>query len=216
MTMDSLHLTPEILLRAYAMGVFPMAESRDDPEIFWVDPRRRGILPLGGFHVSRTLAKRIRRAEFEIRFDSDFAGVLAGCADREETWINDAIFDLYCELHALGFGHSIEVLRDGVLVGGVYGVALGGAFFGESMFSRRTDASKVALAYLVDRLKGQGFELFDTQFVTPHLQRLGAQEVSRREYRRMLARALPRPARFDARAPVATPQELLQRISQTS
>ncbi|WP_108261049.1 leucyl/phenylalanyl-tRNA--protein transferase [Mangrovicoccus ximenensis] len=214
--MDSLHLTPEILLRAYAMGVFPMAESRDDPEIFWVDPRRRGVLPLGGFHVSRSLAKTIRRAEFQVSFDTDFAGVLAGCADRDETWINDAIFDLYCELHSLGFGHSIEIRAGDALVGGVYGVCLGGAFFGESMFSRRTDASKLALAYLVDRLKGQGFELFDTQFVTPHLRSLGAQEIPRRDYRRLLARALAVRARFDAAAPVPAPQELLQRMSQTS
>nr|WP_172327120.1 leucyl/phenylalanyl-tRNA--protein transferase [Mangrovicoccus sp. HB161399] len=211
-----MHLTPEILLRAYAMGVFPMAESRDDPEIFWVDPRRRGILPLDGFHISRSLAKTIRRAEFQVSFDRDFAGVLSCCADREETWINDGIFELYCELHRLGFGHSIEIRDGDALVGGVYGVSLGGAFFGESMFSRRTDASKLALAYLVDRLKGQGFELFDTQFVTPHLRSLGAQEISRRDYRRLLARALVRRARFDADAPVPSPQELLQRMSQTS
>ncbi|MBE3639018.1 leucyl/phenylalanyl-tRNA--protein transferase [Mangrovicoccus algicola] len=214
--MDSLHLTPDILLRAYAMGVFPMAESRDDPEIFWVDPRRRGILPLAGFHVSRSLARRIRRAEFQVSFDRDFAGVLSACAAREETWINAGIFELYCELHAMGFGHSIELWQDGDLAGGVYGVALGGAFFGESMFSRRTDASKVALVYLVDRLRAQGFALFDTQFVTPHLRSLGAQEIPRRDYRRLLSEALARPARFDPDAPVPDPQLVLQRISQTS
>lgn len=214
--MDSADLTPDLLLRAYAMGVFPMAESRDDPDVFWVDPRRRGILPLDGFHVSRSLARRIRRAEFGITVDADFRGTVAACADRSETWINEVIFDLYGQLHDRGHAHSLEVWDGAVLAGGVYGVTIGGAFFGESMFSRRSDASKVALAYLVDRLRQGGFRLFDTQFVTPHLRSLGAVEVSRVEYRRLLADALSRPARFDAAAQAAAPQEVLQRISQTS
>ena len=214
--MDSQDLTPDILLRAYAMGVFPMAESRDDPEIFWVDPQRRGILPLDGFHISRSLARRIRRAEFRITVNRAFTATLEGCAARDETWINAVIFDRYCRLHDLGYAHSLEVWQGADLVGGVYGVALGAAFFGESMFSTRTDASKVALAYLVDLLRQQRFELFDTQFVTPHLRSLGAAEIPRRDYRRMLSRALVRQVRFDPAAPVPEPQALLQRMSQTS
>ncbi len=214
--METQSLTPEMLLRAYAHGIFPMAERRDDPEVFWVDPRRRGILPLNGFHVSRSLARRIRRAEYGISVNTAFDATLEGCADREETWINDVIFALYQELHERGHAHSLEVWDGRRLVGGVYGVSLGGAFFGESMFSRATDASKVALAYLVDRLRAGGFTLFDTQFVTPHLRSLGAIEIPRRHYRGVLADAIARPVRFDAHSPVAFPQEVLQRMSQTS
>jgi len=209
-------LTPDILLRAYAIGIFPMAEDRYADEIFWVDPRRRGILPLDGFRISRSLRRRIRQGRFEIRINSDFAGVVAGCADRPETWINDEIEALYATLHEMGFAHSLEVWEDAALVGGVYGVTLGSAFFGESMFSRRTDASKVALAYLVDHLRGAGFTLFDTQFVTPHLTRLGAIEIGRDRYQAMLADALNRTASFVRDAPLATPQELLQRSTQIS
>jgi len=208
-------LTPELLLHAYAAGVFPMSEARDDPEVFWVDPRRRGIIPLNGFHISRSLARRIRRGGYEIRVDSDFAGVLSACADREETWINDTIFALYMALHRMGHAHALEVWQEDELVGGVYGVALGAAFFGESMFSRRTDASKIALAYLVDRLREGGFRLFDTQFVTEHLKSLGGVEISRAVYRERLAQALQAGADFTApRTP--TPQDLLQRMTQTS
>jgi leucyl/phenylalanyl-tRNA--protein transferase len=209
-------LTPETLLRAYAIGIFPMAEDRDSDEVFWVDPRRRGILPLDGFHMSRSLRRRIRRGDHEIRTDSAFSEVVAGCAEREETWINGQIAELYAALHAAGFAHSLEVWQDGALAGGVYGVTLGGAFFGESMFSRRTDASKIALAYLVDRLRLGGFTLFDAQFVTPHLRRLGATEISRGEYHRRLLAALDTPADFDAAGPPPAPHILLQRSTQTS
>ena len=209
-------LTPESLLRAYAIGIFPMAEDRESDEIFWVDPRRRGILPLDGFHISRSLARRIRKAPYAIRLDTDFAGVVAGCAGRPETWINDTIARLYGDLHAMGFAHSLEVWEGEELVGGVYGVTLGAAFFGESMFSRRTDASKIALAYLVDHLRRMGYRLFDTQFVTPHLTRLGAQEISRAQYRRMLSDALARSADFSPGSPVPSPQDVLQRNTQMS
>ncbi len=209
-------ITPELLLKAYAAGIFPMAEGRDDPEVFWVDPRRRGILPLDGFHVSRSLRRRIRQRPFEIRVDSDFEGVLRGCADRPETWINDEIFTLYVRLHAMGRAHSVEAWEGGQLVGGVYGVALGAAFFGESMFSRRSDASKIALAYLVARLRAGGFTLFDTQFTTAHLERLGAIEISRAAYHRRLAEALSRGADFRAQSAEVSPEEVLQLITQTS
>jgi len=214
--MEADRLTPRLLLHAYAAGVFPMAQSRDDPELFWVSPRDRGIFPLDGFHISRSLARTIRRAPFTIRTDSDFAGVVAGCADREETWINAKIFDLYCRLHGMGHAHSLEVWEGSDLVGGVYGVTLGAAFFGESMFSRRTDASKIALAYLVDRLRAGGFRLFDTQFLTAHLQSLGAIEIGRDDYMDRLADALDRQADFDRAGDIPSPQLMLQRSTQTS
>lgn len=176
---DSSLLTPAILLQAYAAGVFPMSESRDDPQVFWVDPHLRGIMPLDQFHISRSLAKRIRQSPFHITLNRDFAGVVRGCANRPETWINGTIFDLYTQLHQLGHAHSIEVWDGSALVGGVYGVTLGAAFFGESMFSTRTDTSKMALAYLVDHLQRCGFSLFDTQFITTHLASLGAVEIAR-------------------------------------
>lgn len=190
-------ITPEILLRAYAMGVFPMAESRDDPDIHWVDPRQRGVFPLDGFHISRSLRRSLLRGGFEVTVDTDFAGVVSACANRPETWINSEIFRLYGELHQMGHAHSVEVRRNGLLVGGVYGVVIGAAFFGESMFSTETDASKVALAWLVHRLRAGGFTLFDTQFLTPHLASLGAVEIPRAEYRRQLGLALSRRASFD-------------------
>lgn len=174
-----------------------MAGSRDDPEIHWVDPRRRGVLPLDGFHISRSLARRIRRAEWQITTDRAFRAVVEGCSDRPETWINPEILDLYLELAGMGFAHSLEVWEGEELVGGVYGVALGAAFFGESMFSRRRDASKLALAYLTHRLRAGGFRLFDTQFLTTHLASLGAVEISRAEYHRRLRRALESEASFD-------------------
>ncbi|NCW69172.1 MAG: leucyl/phenylalanyl-tRNA--protein transferase, partial [Marivivens sp.] len=150
-------LTPELLLNAYASGVFPMSESRDDPEVFWVDPRFRGIIPIDGFHISRSLAKRMQRGGFRVSFDTAFVQVVEGCADRDETWISDTIFALYTALYEAGFAHSVEVWEGDSLIGGSYGVALGGAYFGESMFSRRTDASKIALAWLIDRLRLDGF-----------------------------------------------------------
>lgn len=193
-------LTSDLLLRAYAAGLFPMAESADDPELFWVDPERRGILPLDDFHIPRRLRRTIRQSRFEVTADRDFAAVIEGCAERtphrKSTWINTEIVRLYGELHALGHAHSIECWQEGELVGGLYGVALHGAFFGESMFSRATDASKVALAHLVARLRRGGFTLLDTQFVTPHLMRFGALEIARRDYRKRLEEALRVRARF--------------------
>lgn len=189
-------ITPDILLSAYAMGIFPMSDGRDDREIHWVDPRRRGVLPLDGFHVSRSLAKRIRSDRFQVTVDEDFTAVVEACADRDETWISRRIQRLYLDLHRQGFAHSIEVREGAALVGGVYGVTLGAAFFGESMFSRVTDASKVALAHAVHRLRAGGFRLFDTQFLTPHLASLGAVEIARADYHRRLVKALALPADF--------------------
>ncbi|MBL9072503.1 leucyl/phenylalanyl-tRNA--protein transferase [Tabrizicola sp.] len=190
-------ITPELLLRAYAMGIFPMSDGRDDPDIHWVDPRLRGVLPLDGFHLSRSLAKRIRSCRFRVTTDTAFAEVVKSCAEREETWISQRIQGLYVQLHALGFAHSTEVWEDDHLVGGVYGVTLGAAFFGESMFSRTTDASKLALAFTTHRLRAGGFRLFDTQFLTPHLASLGGKEIPRAEYHCLLAEALSRTASFD-------------------
>lgn len=192
--MQAGRLTPELLLRAYAAGVFPMSEAQDDPRVFWVDPERRGILPLDGFHLSRSLRKTLLRTRFHLTLDMDFEGVVRGCAEREETWINDAIFRGYFALHRLGYAHSVEVWEGDDLVGGVYGVALGRAFFGESMFSRTTDASKIALATLIAHLRQTGFMLFDTQFTTEHLASLGAIEVPRAEYHAMLDLALSKGA----------------------
>ncbi|MBN8630829.1 MAG: leucyl/phenylalanyl-tRNA--protein transferase [Rhodobacterales bacterium] len=189
-------LTPEILLRAYAMGIFPMSDGRDDPDIHWVDPRLRGILPLDGFHMSRSLARQIRSGAFRVTADTAFADVVEACADRGETWISHRIQQLYVQLHAQGFAHSTEVWRGDALVGGVYGVTLGAAFFGESMFSRATDASKIALAWTVHRLRAGGFRLFDTQFLTPHLASLGGREVARADYQRLLTNALDHSAQF--------------------
>ncbi|WP_071674618.1 leucyl/phenylalanyl-tRNA--protein transferase [Nioella nitratireducens] len=221
MAHDVLHparpaLTPDLLLRAYAAGIFPMSESRQADEVFWVDPRMRGIIPLGGLHISRSLAKRIRQQPYQIRVNHDFAATVTGCAEREETWINPQIFDLYVQLHLAGFAHSMEVWDGAYLVGGVYGVALGAAFFGESMFSRRTDASKIALAYLVNRLRYGGFQLFDTQFVTDHLLSLGAIEIPRAEYHKRLERALSWDADFLAQPSSVPPDEVLHRRTQTS
>ena len=197
-------LTPEILVRAYAAGIFPMSESRDDPSIFWVDPEVRGILPLDAFHISKSLKKTIRRKPFEVSFDTDFRAVINACAEiprgeqdgNQGTWINDQIIDAYCELHVLGLAHSVECRLDGTLVGGLYGVSLNGVFCGESMFSTATDASKVALVHLVARLKLSGFRLLDSQFVTEHLQRFGAIEIPARHYQMRLQEALETEAGF--------------------
>lgn len=213
---ETSELTPDLLLHAYASGVFPMAESQDDDEVFWVDPKRRGIFPLDGFHMSRSLIKRMRRGDRRVTFNADFAGVVQGCAARNETWINTTIFELYLALHHMGFAHSVEVWQDDALIGGTYGVALGGAYFGESMFSRDTDASKMALAWLIDKLRSEGFQLFDTQFLTPHLASLGAIEVSRADYRSRLASALLKEAMFRTDTPVASAQDVIQRNTQTS
>ncbi|WP_018900151.1 leucyl/phenylalanyl-tRNA--protein transferase [Rhizobium sp. 2MFCol3.1] len=190
-------ITPEILLRAYSIGLFPMAESADDPEIFWVEPDLRGVLPLNDFHVSKSLAKTIRRKPFEIRFDHDFKAVIAACAEetsgRPSTWINQTIRSLYASLFRMGHAHTVEAWDGDQLVGGLYGVSLGAAFFGESMFSRRTDASKICLVYLVERLKENGFVLLDTQFTTEHLKTFGAIDVPKDEYEHMLAKAMASP-----------------------
>jgi len=189
-------LTAEVMLAAYAQGIFPMAESRSSDELHWVDPRQRGVFPLDGFHISRSLKRTLLASDYEVRIDADFGAVVAACASRSETWINAPLRDLYDELRARGCAHSLEVWHEGALTGGVFGLTLGRAFFGESMFSHRTDASKIALAYLVDRLRRGGFTLFDTQFLTPHLASLGAVEIPRAEYRRRLAEALRGQADF--------------------
>ncbi|MEA2754849.1 MAG: leucyl/phenylalanyl-tRNA---protein transferase [Aliidongia sp.] len=195
-------LTPDLLLRAYAAGIFPMAESADDPEVFWVDPEWRGIIPLTDFHIPRRLKRVIRSAVFEIRCDTAFEAVIRGCAapaaDRPRTWINDEIVHLYIDLFSRGAAHSVESWYEGELVGGLYGVSINGAFFGESMFSRVTDSSKVALVHLVARLIRGGYTLLDTQFVTEHLQRFGALEIPRAEYRRRLGVALSGTAEFQS------------------
>ena len=193
-------ITSELLLKAYAIGVFPMAEARDDPRLHWIEPEARGILPLETFHVPKRLARTVRNGGFECRVDHDFAAVIRACAEetveRPSTWINQPIEDLYIQLHRKGHAHSVETWRDGALVGGLYGVSLGAAFFGESMFSRERDASKVALVHLVERLRAGGYRLLDTQFVTAHLARFGTIEVPRGDYRRLLAEAVSRPASF--------------------
>lgn len=195
-----MRLTPDILLRAYAIGIFPMAEGRDHDDLHWIDPELRGILPLDRFHLPRKLGRRIRRGDFEVQCDTAFTEVIQACAapasKRKDTWINPTIERLYTELHRAGFAHSVECRQDGELVGGLYGVSLGAAFFGESMFTRLSDASKVALAHLVLRLRKGGYKLLDTQFVTPHLTRFGAIEIARDEYRSLLGRAITTEARF--------------------
>ena len=183
-------LDPDLLLRAYAIGVFPMADSRDASDVFWVEPRRRAIIPLDDFHLSRSLRRTVRSGEFAVTRDIAFAQVLAQCAEREETWINDSIQRGFTELHRLGHAHSIECWLQDELVGGLYGVKLGCAFFGESMFSLRRDASKVALAWLVARMKVGGFRLLDCQFMTEHLRSLGAVEITQKAYVSMLSEAL--------------------------
>jgi len=183
-------LDPRLLLQGYATGIFPMADSRQADELFWVEPRNRAIIPLDGFHMSRSLRRTLRSGRFEITHDRDFAAVIGSCADREETWINAELEQAMVALHGSGHAHSIEVWQAGALVGGLYGVKLGRAFFGESMFSRATDASKVALAWLVARLKVGNFTLLDCQFMTEHLASLGAINVSRETYVALLSAAL--------------------------
>jgi leucyl/phenylalanyl-tRNA---protein transferase len=193
-------LTPEVLLKAYACGIFPMAESATDPALYWIEPERRGILPLDRFHVPSRLKRTVRSDRFTVLVDSNFDAVLDGCAHprpgRPRTWINTRIRMLYRGLHKLGHSHSVEVYQGSDLVGGLYGVSLGGAFFGESMFHRARDASKVALVHLIARLKAGGYRLLDTQFVTDHLKTFGAVAVSRRQYHKLLAAALAAEANF--------------------
>jgi leucyl/phenylalanyl-tRNA---protein transferase len=201
-------ITPEVLLRAYACGIFPMAESADDPTLFWVEPEMRGVIPLAGLRVSSRLARTVRSDAFTVTVNTAFKAVIAGCAapqaGRDDTWINKRIRDLYTGLHQLGHGHSVEVWENDDLVGGLYGVSLGRAFFGESMFHRARDASKVALVHLVARLIAGGFTLLDTQYVTEHLRSLGAVEISRRRYRTQLDNAIKGEADFH-RLPVDRP-----------
>ncbi|HEX5380423.1 MAG TPA: leucyl/phenylalanyl-tRNA--protein transferase [Phenylobacterium sp.] len=208
------------LLDCYARGVFPMADARDDDRVFLIDPERRGVMPFDRFHIPRRLARTVRAEPFEVRVDTAFAQVVAACAeqkpDRAETWINGPIEELYGELYRIGHAHSVECWKDGKLVGGLYGVSLAGAFFGESMFSRATDASKVALAHLVARLIAGGFVLLDTQFITDHLTQFGAEEIPRREYHRRLARALDARGDFQRAGPGFGGAAALQVISQAS
>ena len=191
-------LTADILLRAYSIGVFPMAESREAKELFWVEPHERGVFPLEGLVVSRSLAKAVRSDRFRVVADRDFRGVMRACAERENTWINDEILRLYGELFDAGRAHSVEAYEGGALVGGLYGVSLRGAFFGESMFHRARDASKVALVHLVARLRVGRFRLLDTQFLTEHLASLGAVAMSREAFRQRLAHAMATGANFSA------------------
>lgn len=197
---DDYSIEPELLLRAYATGIFPMAEEADDPEVFWVRPEKRGIIPLDGFHLPKSLRKTIRQGIFDIKLDSDFDGVIDGCAsgtgERARTWINGPIREAYKKLFEIGHCHTVEAWHESKLVGGLYGVTLGRAFFGESMFTRKRDASKVCLAYLVQHLVSRGFVLLDTQFTTPHLERFGAVEVPRKKYEKLLETALDGIARF--------------------
>lgn len=201
-------ITPEVLLKAYACGIFPMAESADDPALYWIEPEKRGVIPLEQFHVPSRLARTVRSDRFTIRINQDFEGVLDGCAEprpgRSHTWINARIRTLYRKLHEIGHCHSVEAYENGQLVGGLYGVTLGRAFFGESMFHRARDASKVALVHLLARLKAGGFCLLDTQFVTEHLKTFGAIEVSRRHYHKLLEAALAGEADFAA-LPIDSP-----------
>jgi leucyl/phenylalanyl-tRNA--protein transferase len=194
MSRRSFDVTPELMLRAYRAGLFPMAETRRGDRLYWLDPEHRGVLPLDRFHLSRRLRRTAVSGEFEVKADSDFAAVIACCAaaapGREDTWINSEIERLFTELHRLGYAHSVEARRHGILVGGLYGVVMGGVFFGESMFSRARDASKVALVNLVARLRLGGFRLLDTQFVTTHLAQFGAAEIPREEYKALLAASL--------------------------
>lgn len=214
----SSEITPDVLLRAYACGIFPMSESADDPTIFWVEPEQRGIIPLDGFRVSSRLARTVRSDVFRVSVDTAFARTIAGCAapqpGREDTWINGRIRDLYTALHRLGHCHSVEVWSGDDLVGGLYGVSLGRAFFGESMFHHARDASKVALVHLVARLIAGGYTLLDTQFVTEHLRSFGAMEVSRRHYRALLDEALKGVGDFFALSATVSGAEALAQIRQ--
>lgn len=195
-------ITPELIVRAYCAGIFPMAEDAADEDIFWVSPEMRGIMPLDGFHASKSLRKAMRKSEWTICVDSDWDGIVEGCAtvgeDRQTTWINGTIRSVYGELFARGAAHTVEVWDGPDLIGGLYGLAIGAAFFGESMFHRRTDASKIAMAHLVERLNAGGFQLLDTQFITDHLASLGGIEISRADYEDRLARAIDTPADWHA------------------
>jgi leucyl/phenylalanyl-tRNA---protein transferase len=211
-----MNVKPSLVLQAYAAGIFPMADSANSAEVYWVDPRHRGILPLDGFHIPRRLKRSFLTSDFEIRLDTSFPAVVAACAERSDTWINPSIVDLYDELHFMGHAHSVEIWRNAELVGGLYGVKLGAAFFGESMFSRISDASKFALIALTARLRRGGFRLLDTQFITEHLMRFGAIEISRAEYQELLRKAIARQAEFGALPLDSSRHEVLQLCTHTS
>jgi len=215
-----IEITPQVLLKAYSCGIFPMAESADDPALYWIEPQHRGLLPLNSVHVPGRLARTIRTAALDVRIDTDFAGVIEGCASsrpgRNSTWINSRIRSLYGELFDMGHCHTVEVWNGERLVGGLYGVALGGAFFGESMFSYERDASKIALVYLAARLVFGGFRLLDTQFVTDHLRQFGTIEVGREEFHRQLEASLHVTGDFLALSKQAHPVEVLKILSTAS
>lgn len=220
--MDYFHyITPDVVLRAYQMGLFPMAQTRDDPQFYWVQPTWRGILPIEQFHVPRSLKKTWYRGGFDIRINTDFRSVIRGCAAvnerRQDSWINSSILEVFTELHELGYAHSVECWHGDDLVGGLYGLSIGGAFFGESMFSRAADASKLCLLDLVLRLKYSGYTLLDTQFVNEHIKRFGAVEIPQAIHQRLLERAIETPANFHYGAlPPAFVDGFLQAKSQTS
>ncbi|HTI81997.1 MAG TPA: leucyl/phenylalanyl-tRNA--protein transferase [Acetobacteraceae bacterium] len=216
MSRRTVEITTDLMLRAYRHGLFPMAETRRGDRLYWLDPEKRGILPLDRFHLPRRLARTVLSDAFTVTVDEDFAGTIAGCATaapgREDTWINPQIERLFGELHQQGYAHSVESRIDGHLVGGLYGVAIGGVFFGESMFSFARDASKVALVHLVARLRLGGYQLLDTQFITSHLSQFGAEELTRDEYRARLASALVAPAAFPAEADAGDVAEEIRRL----
>lgn len=209
-------LSPQLLLHAYSLGIFPMAECKDNPEVVWMAPKLRGVIPLDGFHISRSLRKAIESQNYSVSLNKAFPDVVDACADRNETWINSTIRKGYLDLFDVAHAQSIEVWRDGKLIGGVYGVTLGAAFFGESMFSRATNGSKIALAYLVAHLNKCGFALFDTQFLTTHLATLGAIEISREDYLKQLEHAIQAPERFRDYSAAPSVDETLQRRTHTS
>jgi leucyl/phenylalanyl-tRNA--protein transferase len=215
-----IEITPQVLLKAYTCGIFPMAESADDPALYWIEPQHRGILPLDRVHVPRRLARTLRTSHAQVRIDTDIAGVIDGCATsrpgRRSTWINDRIRSLYKDLFDLGHCHTVEVWSSGRLVGGLYGVALNGAFFGESMFSYERDASKIALVYLAARLAHGGFRLLDTQFVTDHLRQFGTVELNREEFHRLLEKSLDVEADFKRLSPDTSPEAILEILGAAS
>jgi leucyl/phenylalanyl-tRNA---protein transferase len=217
MSRRTVEITTDLMLRAYRHGLFPMAETRKGDRLYWLDPEKRGILPLDSFHLPRRLARTVLSSAFEVTVDQDFSGTIAGCAEpapgRVDTWINPQIERLFSELHRLGHAHSVESRQDGHLVGGLYGVAIGGVFFGESMFSVARDASKVALVHLVARLRLGGFRLLDTQFVTAHLAQFGAEELAREEYKTRLTQALAAPAQFPGTLEPAALEAEIRRLA---
>lgn len=213
--MDDFALTPDIMLNAYANGVFPMADGADEDDLFWVDPQKRGVFPLDSFHLSRSTRKDMRNRQVHATINSKFEKVVDHCADREETWINEPLHNLYQSLNVMGYAHSVEVWQGDRLLGAVFGLTIGTAYFGESMVSLERNGSKMALTFLVDHLRQSGFKLFDTQFITDHLASLGAVEISRAAYRRQLAEAIKGNADFNAQAP-APLYDVLQRMTQTS